>query len=92
MPINVNNTTCGVIGVLLDLKNHGAYLPVLVDNIPVVGQLHKRFIKLLYSIQKSDNNLTKLCLKLAIYGSSYIKKTNMVYMVTQILFYWCQTF
>ena len=56
---------------LLDLnrQSHGAYLPMLVDDIPVEGQVHKRFIKFMYSLHNSNNNVTRLCLKLALNGS-----------------------
>ena len=56
---------------ILDLnrQSHGAYLPMLVNDIPVEGQLHKRVIKFMNNLHKSENSFTKLCLKLALNGS-----------------------
>ena len=44
-------------------------MPMLVNDIPVEGQLHKRVIKFMNNLHKSENSVTKLCLKLALNGS-----------------------
>ena len=63
---------------ILDLnrQSHGAYLPMLVNGIPVEGQLHKGFIKFMNNLHKSENSVTKLCLKLVSRSFNFINKKS----------------
>ena len=49
---------------------HGEYLPLIVEGIPIEGQLMKRFIKFYNSVINSDNNILQFCGQLVTNGSN----------------------
>ena len=57
---------------LLKIKHvaHGEYLPLIVEDIPIEGQLVKRFIKFYNSVINSDNNVLQFCGQLVTNGSN----------------------
>ena len=56
---------------LLDVpyRTHSALLPLLVDDLPVDMQLHKRFLKFFFSCVHSSNEVISMCSFLALRGS-----------------------
>ena len=53
----------------LPWTTHSVYLPLLINDVNVDTQLHKRFLKFIKGIIGHDNSLINLCGKLVINGS-----------------------
>ena len=52
----------------LPYKTRSKFLHGVVNDIPVECQVHKRFLKFIVSVLKSENQIVKLCRQLALSG------------------------
>ena len=49
---------------------HCRYLPLICEDIPVRLQLYKQFNKYIFNLTRNSNPLLRLCLALALNGST----------------------
>jgi hypothetical protein len=55
---------------MISPRSHSNLLHLIVNDLPIEIQLHKRFIKFFYSILHSENPCTRICAHLALNNSN----------------------
>ena len=64
-------------------RTHSQYLPVICNDIPIENQIHKRYIKLVRGIVRSENEVVSLCGKLSMKGSQSAVSKSIIFLMSK---------
>lgn len=64
----------------LPYKTHCKLIPIICDDLPLISQLHQRFLKFISNIFRSSNMCLQYCALSALHGSGSATSKNLVYM------------
>ena len=64
-------------------RTHSQYLPVICNDIPIENQIHKRYIKFVRGIVRSENEVVSLCGKLSMKGSQSAVSKSIIFLMSK---------
>ena len=68
----------------LPSRTHSNYIPTICDDVSLSIKIQRRFLKFIYSIISSDNDLIRMCANIVVNGSSSNVCCNLNYLCSKL--------